>query len=437
MNLNDILAKDPSNLTAEERAFLKEHEGELTDDQKTNFLPEDEKKAKQEEKEKEMDVEDVKKLVGTHIQEAMSKKVDEISEEIVAKFVAGAAESRKKALAGTETKPENEDKNKNTRAFMKALLFGDHRAAKAMSTTSSSDPEDAAAGLLIPPELMSEVLRIRPLGYGLARRDMRYLPFSGPGNSRVIPALGTAVKVFWTGEGAKKKSTQPKFSVITQTLKKLAAIVPMTEEIIEDSAVNLNTLIAELFAEAVGKEEDLQFFSGVGNPWTGIMNNPDVNKIASSVDDIAADDLLAMQDTMPSGALNGAKYYMHRTVLSKLRKLKDSQNRYIFEGPSGSSVQTLWNYPVETNDCFPTAAEVETGAGFVIFGNLKISCVFGDKQQLRVKLLTEASITDSDDTTAINLAEQDMIALRVVERVGYVCALPKAITILTSGTPSS
>jgi hypothetical protein len=65
-----------------------------------------------------------------------------------------------------------------------------------------------------------------------------------------------------------------------------------------------------------------------------------------------------------------------------------------------------------------------------LFANLKKAAIFGDKQQLRVKLLEEATITDTDDSTVINLAEQDMIALRIVERVGYVVALASAATVL-------
>lgn len=434
--LKEILAKAAEDLTDEEKAFLNEKRAELSDEDKEKFA----ECLLAEEEEKGLDVEDVKKLVGTHIQEAMAKKVDEISTEIVAKFLSGAREQRAKALADRPEKNDEAKGQEKTREFMKALLSGDTARAKKLSTaTSGSDPDDSQAGLLIPSELMNEVLRLKETQYGLARRDMRYLPFSGPGNSRVIPSLGTSVSVFWTGEGAKKKSTQAKFSVVTQTLKKLAAIVPMTEEIIEDSLINLNTLLGELFAEAVSKEEDIQFFTGTGSPWTGLLNNGSINKItqASGVEDLTADDLLDMIDATPTAGLNGSKFYMHRTVKSVIRKLKDSQGRYIYQEPGGAQPATLWNYPVEESDAFPAVADIEAGDQYILFGNLKATCVFGDKQQLRVKLLTEATITDSDDETAINLAEQDMVALRIVERVGYVCGLPKGLTALEAGEPAS
>jgi len=313
--------------------------------------------------------------------------------------------------------------------------------AKALTTsTSGVSPDDAAAGLTIPEELRAEVLRIKETQYGLARREMLYLPFSGPGNSRKIPTLGTSVSVHWTEELVKKTGTQPKFGLVTQILKTLAATVPFTEEILEDSAINLTNLVAVLFVEAVSKEEDLQFFAGTGTPWTGILNNGQVTVVyqeAAGIDNMTADDLLNMQDACPSGALAGAKYYLNRTVFNKVRKLKDLQGNYIYQAPQGTIPGMIWNYPYELSDAFPLAADVVEGAPYILFGNLKETCVFGDKQQLRVKLLDQATITDTDGQTVINLAEQDAVALRIVERVGYVIGLPKALVVLDSAESAS
>jgi HK97 family phage major capsid protein len=439
--LKDVVAKDEKDLTADEKTFLIENAKELDAEAKAKFavtLKGDDENG--------LNVEDVKELVSKSVQEAIAAKADQISTEIVSKFMAGANEQRAKILAGKKVEEKNEKADDKTRKFMKALMSGDRMAAKALSTSESgTSPDDAAAGLLVPKELLTEVLRIKENQYGLARRDMRYLPFSGPGNSRTIPALGTSVQVFWTNEKGAKKSTQPKFGIVTQTLKKLAAIVPFTEEILEDSAINLTGLIAELFAEATAKEEDLQFFAGDGTVWTGILNNGNVNIVyqnVAGVNNLTADDLLKMIDGTPTGALAGAKFYLNRTVLSVVRRLKDLNGQYIYQNPGNGLPATIWNYPYELSDAFPLAADVEVGSPYILFGNLKQCCVFGDKQQLRVKLLEEATIHDTDwtdqsDGTGINLAEQDMVALRVVERVGYVIGLPAGLTVLDAGSSES
>jgi len=427
MNIKEILAKNPSDLTVAEVAFIKGNVSELTAEDKTKFADAL--------SEKEMDVEALKALVGKTVTEAISGKVNGMADEIVGKFMKGVKEQRAQAIDVVTEKKEV--KGKETREFMRALLSNDFETLKAISarqkSMSDSSTDDVKAGLLIPTELMAEVLRISEKQYGLARREMLYLPFSGPGNSRTIPTLGTSVTVKWTGEKEKKQGTAPSFSVITQTLKKLAAIVPMTEEILEDSAIDIVQLLGQLFAEAVSKEEDIQFFAGTGTPWTGILNNANVNLVTQAsgdVNQLTADDLLDMIDATPTGALTGAKFYMHRSILSIIRKLKGSDGQYIYQNPGQGLPATIWNYPVETSDAFPAVGDVTTGDQYILFGNLKQGAVFGDKQQLRVKMLDQATVTDEDGSTVINLAEQDMIALRVVERVGYVVALPKAMTVL-------
>ena len=69
------------------------------------------------------------------------------------------------------------------------------------------------------------------------------------------------------------------------------------------------------------------------------------------------------------------------------------------------------------------------------FGNLQKTCVYGDKQGLRVKMLDQASLYDTNGTL-INLAEKDMIALRVHKRVGFVAVLPAGIAVLSTGATS-
>ena len=377
------------------------------------------------------DVDDV--AVKALITKSIQEKIDGMATDIANKFMAGVAKDRAKAI-DTGEKPE--DKNRDvTKTFMKALFDNDHATLKALTTSTADTPK---AGYLVPTELMNEVLRIANDQFGLARREFRYLPFTGPGNTRTIPALGTSVSVFWTNEGAAKSSTQPGFSLVTQTLKKLAAIVPFTDEILEDSQINLTQLVSELFAEAVAQEEDLQFFNGTGTPWTGILNTAGINVVAqtaSTTPTPTVDLLQAMIDATPTGALSGSKFYFSRTVMSKIRLLKDTTNNYLFTPASQGNPGTILGYPVEVSDAFPSVAGA-TGVSkpYALFGNLKQAAIFGDKQQLQVKVLTEASIKDTDGTTNINLAQQDMTALRVVERVGYVLAMPTRVTVLRTFT---
>lgn len=394
-----------------------------------------------------VDEEALKSMISKSVQDEIAGQVDAISERLVSKFFAGAKAQRKKAI---DTGVAAEDPNRETtRVFVKALLTGDKEALKIFNTkatTFNQTGDDARGGYLIPEELRAEVLRIAEAEYGLARRDFTYLPFSGPGNERKIPTLASSVTVNWTNESVAKTGTNPTFGLVTQTLKKLAAIIPFTEEILEDSAINLTQLVATLFAEAVSKEEDVQFFYGTGAPWTGILNNGSVVSVSlavgEGVSDISFEKLIDMQDGCPSGALPGAKYYMNRTIYSYLRKLRadaitaaDGKGMFLLP-PNKKAIEDILDYPIELTDAFPDKTLAGVDKPFVVFGNLKLAAIFGDKQQIRAKLLDQATITDGDGQTTINLAEQDMVAIRLEERVGYVLALPAAVVVLKTGPTS-
>jgi len=443
-----------ANLADDEKQLLKDNINLMSVSQRESFekaISEVKKEEEDEEEEKEdedgIDEKALKDMISKSVQDEISSKVEKISDQLIEKFFAGAKEQRKKAIdTGVKT---NDPGRETTRDFMKALLSNDKEKLLEMSkktTTYNQATDNARGGYLVPDELRAEVLRVAEKQYGLARREFQYLPFSGPGDERKIPTLASSVSVTWVNEGASKTSTNPTFGLVTQTLKKLAAIVPMTEEILEDSLINITQLVAELFAEAVAKEEDTQFFNGTGSPWTGILNNGSVGSVSLAatlgMSSVSFEKLVDMQDSCPSGALIGAKYYMHRHVLSYLRKLRadavsasDGKGAFLLP-PTKADLEDILGFPIELSDALPSKTLTGVNKPFVIFGNLKMAAIFGDKQQIRAKLLDQATITDGDGQTTINLAEQDMIALRLEERVGYVLALPTAVVVLKTGPAS-
>ena len=426
MNLNEILKKDPASCSAEELAFIKENWARLSAEEQAKFNDAVNAGA---------DSNGVKALIAKEIAEAAEKLGTKAAEEVMSNFKTGLENARAKAAVTQVDKKINDV----TRKFLKALRSKNYSEAKELSKKAVStdvngeEPWDADAGYLIPEELLAEVKRIQQTQYGLARRDMLNLPFSGSNSTRKIPNLSSSVILNWVEEGGKIMSSKPKFGVVTQTVKKLAGTVLLTNEIIEDSAIDLAGLIAKLFAEATQKEEDLQFFNGTGSPWTGVLKNTsvnDINQASGDVNQLTADDLLDMIDATPTGALAGAKFYMHRTILSVIRKLKDIQGQYIFQRPQDGLPGTIWDYPYETSDAFPAKSSVTTGTPYILFGNLKNTCVIGDKGGMRMMFLDQATLTDDDGQTVVNLAEQDMVATRLTERVGYVVVLPEALTVL-------
>jgi len=320
--------------------------------------------------------------------------------------------------------------------------------------TDEIDEDYTQGGYLIPSLLLAEVNRFVEEG-GIARREFRYLPFAGAGNSRYIPTLLTSVVVGWIDEGETKPKTKPTISRVQQTLKKLAAMVILTEEIIEDVIIDLVSFCGQLFGEAIAAEEDNQFFSGTGAPWTGLINDTTITSLALAAGagplDMRPEALLALTVAIPAGAVPGAKFYMNRTVWAAICARRsdsvsegDTKGNYLVQQPSQGSPGSIWGFPVVLVEAMPSMSDLGYGEGdeecdpdepFLIFGNLSKCVVYGDKKGIRVKLLDQASVYDDNDNL-INLAERDMQALRIHKRVGYVTVLPSGLVILQTGPAS-
>lgn len=441
--LTSLLAKGYANKS--EQAEVETAIASATDAEKAELEADIAEVQKLPEEADELDEETLKALVSGKVDEiakgakdAMEKKLESLSDDIVKNFMKGVSAKRKTAVST----PVNKGKFEESKDFFKSLFQGDMAHLKAAGYLDTAT--DATAGHLVPPaEFIAEVYRIAETEYGVSRREMRYIPKSGAGDSLVVPALGTSVSSFWTGQGVAKTSTEPSFDLPTVTLKKLAAIVPWTDEFEADMGVNAIQLLATLFAESLAKMEDQAFFNGDGTGtyggFTGILNNTDVNEVvlaSASIEDLTAEKLLDMQDETPAGALAGAKYYMHRSVLSVVRKLKTTYGEFIYQNPGMGQPATLWNVPVEIVEAMPSVSDDDSEKAFVIFGNLKNTCIISDKGSIALKVFDSGTVRNVGNSADLNLITQDMKALRVVRRVGFTIAMPKGITVLKTGASS-
>lgn len=448
MNIKEILAKISKGLkiSADELAFLKgnaeylsKDENEAVADAEVEETPDADADEEDTDEDADVDEKALQSVISKEINKAVSKAVgnlntksedeDEDDDDAVANKV--------KAHTVVNKTAKQKKNDAETRDFVKALLNKDFASLKAMSTSTT---DSAKAGFTIPEALETEIVRLVEDQYGLARQEMRYLPMSGAGNSRKI-TTGGALSVFWTDEAGSKTSTQPTLARATQELKKLAAIVPMTDELIEDSAVNLTTYVAELFAEAIAKEEDAQFFAGDGTVWTGVVNDANVNTVALGTDETFASDitpakLRAVLTATPLASRKNGKWHMNTGAFDIIAELKDGNGAYIYPALQNGSSTRLMGKEVVLNDSLNDGSSTTAEAPILFFGDLKKCAVYGDKGGMKIKISDEATIRNVADDGDINLFEDDMTAVRVVKRTGYVLALPTGITVLENGVSS-
>lgn len=390
-----------------------------------------------------VDEKSIAKLFKKHGDKVKSEVLDELKKEVKTWIKEQKENAEKKVgIYAPEAKKEREARvrtNEYLRALCNAVIKGEKEfdaKVKELSTSSSGSPY---GGYIVDAELSAEIRHLIT-EYGVARREMLGLQLTK--NSYKANELITDVSVYWVDEAGAISSSQVVLGQNELSLKKLGVIVSMTAELLEDQEIDLFAFIASRVAEGFAKAEDDAFFKGDGTSdygsFTGLLESDSVNEVTMAGTTFAsldADDLIDMVDATPSGALANAKFYINRTNLSYIRKLKDDNGQYIYQRPSDGGPGTIWGYPVVLVESMPKKTDTAAATSFVLFGDLKKGCIFGYKGALRVERFNAGIIKDVAGTGTINLITTDREAIRWIERVGYmqvITTLNKPITKLTT-----
>lgn len=296
-----------------------------------------------------------------------------------------------------------------------------------------STDTDADGGYLVPdPEFDTTIYENLP-NYGVA---FQYADVRQTDRTAVkLLTLDSGLEFYETAEAGVKQSGKLQFSRQTVDLKKYAVIVPAVDELDEDSAVDYWNLVTTELSRAYAKKADEVTFthstSGITNT-TGVIIEP-VDSGATSID---WDDILnaegAIEDSLDS---SNFRWYMRRELWFHLAQKKDSNGKYQFT-PNPNQPATPWGTPVVFTRVLPKTSETGSNDAMAVFGDLK-NYILYNKRGMAMKVLTEATVKDTDDAD-FNLATQDGTALRAVVRM--LGSLPKGnagkFVVLGTGTVS-
>ncbi len=174
-------------------------------------------------------------------------------------------------------------------------------------TTYANETVGADGGFLVPPQYSTELASVIESGESLFSR-VRQIPVTG--NSFVFPKSEvtthgtTGIQAYWDGEGDQITQSKPVFKNSEIKASRLTALVPVTEESLEDAAA-LGAWVQMEAGEKMGFKvtDGILNGNGVGMP-LGIMNAPclvTVSKEGSqAADTLLAENVLKMFSRMPA-----------------------------------------------------------------------------------------------------------------------------------------
>jgi len=261
-------------------------------------------------------------------------------------------------------KPEAEDKRGRASNAYKED-FGRHLRGKLLVHNVLSEGVDANGGYLVPEEFERQIVTALD-EFNVMRTLCKVITTA---NERKIPVAGTHSAAAWTAENAPFTESNPTFDQKTIDAYKLTDLIKVSIELLEDSAFDLETYIAQEFARAFGIAEEEAFCTGdgAGKP-TGLFtaNGGTVGVTTAGVS-ISADDVISLVYALKSPYRRNARFLMNDSTVALLRKLKDGNGAYLWQ-PSVQAGQPdkLLGYDLFTSPYAPTVA---AGAFAIAFGD--------------------------------------------------------------------
>lgn len=382
--------------------------------------------------------------VENTLSEIVDKKTSEIAKEVEGRVQKLLDEHKKQAKNQIGAYSETSRKNKSRKMAneyltntLKSIVFKgtdlgntSFARAKELFTTTPSE-----GGYTVGETLDAEIRRLVNK-FGVSAQEFNTVTFKG--SVYKATTLITNVLTFWVDEGDTIKSTGVALGQEELRIKKLAAIAAITKELLLETEIDFVSFIGTLVAESFAQKEDLAFFVGDGTPafggHTGILNVAGTSAVVSASDQfsgITVEEIRGMQDVLPSSALNGAKYYCHRSIVSLWRGLKDGSGAYLVDQTKGTKL-TIDGYEVVPVEAMPKASDDAPSTKFVVFGNLKLAVIRGIRGGIEIAESNSAVVRNVADNADVNMFTSDRTAIRWTNQVGAIVILPAGVATLAT-----
>jgi HK97 family phage major capsid protein len=233
---------------------------------------------------------------------------------------------------------------------------------------------------------------------------------------------------FVSGDTGLKTTSNVEWKNVYINAEEIAVIIPIAEAVLDDADYDIFEQIKPLVIENFGKIIDAAIISGTDAPqsWgAGLINRirNSGNTVAYNGTDTLYEQIDAAMAKVEANGFTPTVVLGGVGLKSGFRNMTDTTGQPI----KGTEIDSITKVTVSNG------AWGSDNAKFIVgdFSNL----VYAIRQDMTFKVLDQSCITDSDGKVLYNLAQQDMVAIRCVMRLGW--AVPNPVTSINSNRATS
>ena len=237
--------------------------------------------------------------------------------------------------------------------------------------------------------------------------------------SHKIPVVASHGEATWMEEEDAFTASDESFGQVNLDAHKVGTLIKVSDELLNDSAFDLEGYMRSEFARRIGDKEEAGFLTGNGSHKpTGLLNSTggaQVGLTAGSTTTITADEIIDLFHSLKTPYRKKAIWILNDSTIKLIRKLKDGSGQYLWQpGIRDGETNTILGKPYYTSAFMP---EVAAGNKTVLFGDLSYYWV-ADRQGIVFKRLNEL------------FAGTGQVGFLAYKRLDAKTVLPEAIKVL-------
>lgn len=275
---------------------------------------------------------------------------------------------------------------------------------------------------LIPLPIIGEIIK-GVVTSSFVMKLARRLPDMPTGAVRMPVTSLLPIAYFVAGDTGLKETTEVNWRAVWLNAEEIACIVPISSAVLDDQNYNIWDECKPLIVEAIGATFDGAVLFGTAAPaaWpldVAAAATAAGNNFAFPTGPDLYDDVLGPGGMFSLVEADG--YMINGSVAevpfkSQLRGLRAATGELIFS----PSVQQAGAYVLDTSPIeFVDNGSWVGATGHLISGDWR-QLVYSLRQDITWKLLDQAVIQDAAGNIVYNLAQQDMVAIRVIMRIAW------------------
>ena len=237
--------------------------------------------------------------------------------------------------------------------------------------------------------------------------------------SRKIPIVTEKGTASWVEEEGIIPDGDDVFGQQQIDAHKVGTIIKVSEELLNDSAFDLESYFSAEFTRRIGDKEEESFFTGNGvKKPLGVLadeGGAEIGITTASATAITADDIVDLFYSLKAPYRKKAIWVLNDATVAAIRKLKDENGQYLWQPAlHDGDHETLLGKRIYTSPFMP---ELQAGQKSVLFGDFTYYWI-GDREGITFKRLNE------------RFADSGQVGFLATKRLDGKLILPEAMKVL-------